>query len=130
MTRERVVVESPLAGDVARNMRYAAWCCRVLVDDGKSPLASHFLCPWFLDDAVPTERTIGIDCPWVWQPDVEHVFFIDHGVSRGMIAAMSRCTTEGIPLNFTKLITDYPGAWDEFNRGAWPPHTKGFEVVR
>lgn len=124
MTRRRIVVESPLAGDVAENLRYLVWCCRALYLAGYEPLASHLGCPWFMDDDVPEERADGIAWSWFWQGD-EHVFFGDLGLSRGMGFSMDRCKREGIPASI-KLLSEFaPEAWAEFKRGNWPPRTFG-----
>jgi hypothetical protein len=58
---KRVVIESPLSGDFARNKRYALWCayhCRTL---GEAAYASHLFFTQFLDDEDPESRTFGIE---------------------------------------------------------------------
>lgn len=126
----KTVIESPLAGDTIRNLRYALWCCRaVWLHDGAHALASHLLNPWYMDDSDPSERQAGIDNPWVWDADVPHCFFIDLGMTGGMRAAEARCGAERIPTRTMRLETYAPECWGAFARGEWPPHTKGFEVM-
>lgn len=58
-----VVLESPYAGDVERNVRYARAAVRDCLDRGEAPIASHLLYtqPGVLDDLVPAERAMGIE---------------------------------------------------------------------
>ena len=57
-----VAIESPYAGDVARNVRYAKACVRDCLRRGEAPYASHlfFTQEGLLDDNVPKERKLGI----------------------------------------------------------------------
>ena len=119
------VVESPLKGNFAVNRLYATWCCRHLHDCGFSPLASHLLAPWFLDDRVEDERQAGIRMPWFWQTDVPHYFFRGLGLSSGMIFAKGRCLELGIPTFDEELPQPY---WEAFQRSEQPPHTPGFDI--
>lgn len=126
----KVVIESPLKGDIERNMRYLAWCCRaVWFTHGVYPNASHLVCPWFMDDSDPHERAAGIDWPWFWERQNPHWFFTDFGYSDGMALALERCEREKIPVFRSTLERSYPDMWAAFQRGEWPPHTKGFEMA-
>jgi len=135
--RRRIVVESPLAGDVAENLRYLVWCCRALYLAGYEPLALHLGCPWFMDDVVPQERADGIAWSWFWQGD-EHVFFCDRGMSRGMTFAMERCQGDGIRMTFamercqgdgirtsSRSLAEFSAEWSGYHGGGWPPSTFG-----
>lgn len=121
-----VVVESPLAGDVRENLRYALWCCRQEYLADARPIASHLVCPWFMADTDATERQDGIDWQWVWRPDVPHAFYVDRGFSRGMGFARQRCERDGISYSVTGLRGACRVQW---YAGAWPPHTAGFQVA-
>ena len=57
-----VIVESPYAGDVEENVRYARACLADCLARGEAPFASHLLYtqPGVLDDDVPGERALGI----------------------------------------------------------------------
>ena len=120
----RVVVESPLAGDVEKNKLYTLWCCRALYEDGYEPLASHLFCPQYMDDNNREEREDGIGWGWAWLGD-EHWFFIDLGISNGMQAALDACLRRNIPMRHAYLKA-YKPFWDAFCRGDLPPATKGF----
>lgn len=126
----RAIVESPLAGDTVKNLRYALWCCRYLWETrGIHAIASHMICPWFMDDSIHSERDDGIDWEWVWEPSVTHWFFEDLGWSNGMSMALMKCNEIGILTNKVTINTRDGGSWPAFCRGEWPPHTAGFEIA-
>ena len=126
MERRRVVLESPLKGDFSSNRLYATWCCRHLHELGYSPIASHLLAPWFLDDRRDDEREAGINMPWFWQLDVPHFFFVELGTSGGMVAAKLRCVELGIEVSEGHRLP--PAYWAAFQQRVQPPHTPGFAI--
>ena len=65
---KRVILESPYAGDVERNVAYARACLRDSLLRGEAPIASHLLYtqPGVLDDQIPEERQMGIDAGLAW----------------------------------------------------------------
>jgi hypothetical protein len=82
-----VIVESPYAGDIARNVAYARAAVRDCLLRGEAPIASHLLYtqPGILDDAVPAERALGIQAGLLWGEHAEAtVVYADLGISRGM----------------------------------------------
>lgn len=83
----RVVIVSPYAGDVERNVRYATACMRDSLRRGEAPFASHMLYPLVLDDGVPDERELGIRAgnAWSWFGQLFAVY-TDLGISPGMTA--------------------------------------------
>lgn len=93
-----VVIESPYAGDVERNLKYAR---RAMVDSlrrGEAPIASHLLYTQdgILDDLVPEERTLGIEAGLLWAKYAElTAVYADLGVSPGMSEAIKRSQSEG-----------------------------------
>jgi hypothetical protein len=124
MERTRVIIESPLKGDFATNRLYATWCCRHVHECGYSPLASHLVAPWFLDDRVEEERLAGITMPWFWQVDIPHFFFTDLGESGGMLASKQHCLELGIRIVEGNQLP--PPYLLLFKKGEAPPHTPGF----
>lgn len=84
-----VVIESPYAGDVARNMQYLRRCMADAFERGEAPFASHGLYTWVLDDGIPTQREQGIAAglEWAHVADV-HAFYVDLGISSGMLYAL------------------------------------------
>lgn len=127
---KKVVVESKLKGDVRENLRFVLWCCRALLEkEGLHPIASHMMCPWFMDDSVLEERNEGIAWEWVWDESIPHVFFEDHGWSTGMTLGRQKCDKDGIPVRVLSLKEYSPAHYFAFETGAWPPHTEHFEVA-
>ena len=87
----RIILESPYAGDIQRNIQYARMCVRDSLKRGESPIASHLLYTQegILDDEIPEERQLGIDAGLTWKCVAEkHVFYIDYGYSSGMLYAL------------------------------------------
>jgi hypothetical protein len=101
-----VILESPYAGDVARNTRYARACLRDSLLRGEVPIASHLLYTQegVLDDSIPEERTMGIDAGHAWlQFASKVVFYIDLGISPGMSKGIERATRLGVEIEFRNL---------------------------
>jgi hypothetical protein len=90
MIRDRrplVVIESPFAGDVERNLRYLRACMSDCLRRGEAPYASHALYtqPGVLNDDIPAERTRGILAGFAWGAVASlRVVYDDLGVSSGM----------------------------------------------
>ena len=85
--KRRVILESPYAGDIERNERYARACLRDSLLRGEAPIASHLLYiqPGVLRDDVPDERQLGISAGLAWLPVADAtVVYVDLGRSRGM----------------------------------------------
>lgn len=100
----RVILESPYAGDIERNVAYAKACMRDSLYRGEAPLASHLLYPGILDDNGPVERMMGIVAGLAWLDFAElHVFYIDYGYSSGMAYAKEYCERIGKPFIERKL---------------------------
>lgn len=90
-------IESPYAGDVARNTLYLERCIRWCVDNGFAPYASHKMMTTALNDLLPNERMLGIECGYAFRRLVEcRIFFIDYGMSTGMKAARELYEFEGL----------------------------------
>lgn len=82
----RCIVESPFAGDIERNVEYAAEAISALVLEGKyAPMASHLLYTRMLDDDNQDERMLGIDAGLNYGAKAEEtIIFVDRGLSTGM----------------------------------------------
>lgn len=101
-----VILESPYAGDIERNVAYARACMADCLRRGEAPIASHLLYtqPGVLDDDVPAERALGIEAGLAWGRVVEAVvFYLDLGMSKGMMDAWKRHTIEARPLEMRRL---------------------------
>ena len=97
---KRVILESPYAGDVDRNVKYARLCVRDSLMRGEAPIASHLLYTQdgILDDNLPEERQHGIDAGLSWKEVADkQVFYIDYGYSAGMKYAKKYAEQHNIP---------------------------------
>lgn len=102
-----VILESPYAGDVDRNIKYARACLRDSLKRGEAPIASHLLYTQegVLDDHLPEERELGISAGLAWKDVAElHVFYIDHGYSSGMKAALEIAKQGFIPIEERRIF--------------------------
>lgn len=106
---KRVIIESPYAGDVQRNLRYLRACMRDCILRGETPYASHGLLtqPGVLDDDVPEEREAGIKAGFAWR-DVASatVVYTDLGVSGGMKLGIADARRANCPVECRTL-----GGW-------------------
>lgn len=82
-----VIIESPYAGDVDRNLRYLRAAMRDSLLRGEAPYASHALYtqPGVLDDDDPAERRLGMDgaAPYRKRADWT-AYYTDLGTSLGI----------------------------------------------
>ncbi len=107
----RVVLESPYAGDVERNVQYARMCLRDCILRGEAPIASHLLYTQagVLDDNVPDERKLGIEAGLEWGKLAEAtVAYTDYGISRGMQYGIERAKQEGRPVEYRRILPHIP----------------------
>lgn len=98
----RVILESPYAGDrardVERNVQYARQCMLDCIRRNEAPFASHLIYTQVLDDKVPEQRDTGIKMGYAWGMCAEvAVFYADHGFSNGMQKAKEFWQRLGIP---------------------------------
>ena len=102
----RVIVESPYAGDIERNIEYARKCMHDCLMRGEAPFASHLLYtqPHVLDDKVPEERKLGMEAGFVWGEIAEAtVVYEDYGITPGMQKGIERALAHGRPVEYRKL---------------------------
>lgn len=84
---KRVIIESPYAGDIENNIKYAKKCVNDCLKRGEAPYASHlfFTQEGILDDLIPEERELGMKAGFVWGEAAElTAVYIDRGISSGM----------------------------------------------
>lgn len=101
-----VILESPYAGDVERNVAYARRCVRDSLLRGEAPIASHLLYTQsgVLDDRVPSERQQGIDAGLSWRAVAQaSVVYTDLGISRGMKYGIAAAEQAGLPVEYRTL---------------------------
>lgn len=102
----RSVIESPYAGNVARNEAYARACLRSCLLRGEAPFASHLLFTQagVLDDLDPGERDIGVRAGLELTRgfDVTRIY-TDFGISRGMQFGIDAAIAAGRPVEYHQL---------------------------
>lgn len=102
-----VIVESPYAGFVDRNLRYARDAMQNCLLRGEAPFASHALYTQdgVLDDDEPDQRDLGVECGLAWGRHADAtVAYIDHGITPGMAAGIARAEREGRPVEFRRIV--------------------------
>lgn len=115
-SRPIVIVESPYAGNVEENVRYARAAVRQCAKAGMVPLASHLLYtqPGILDDNDSAERALGIQLGFeVRRLAAKTLVFTDLGVSAGMMRGIADAERQGCPVEFCRVE-----GWGEMAPGA------------
>lgn len=101
-----VILESPYAGDIEKNLAYLRACMRDCLQRGEAPFASHGLYtqPGVLEDTVPAEREHGIQAGFAWRPwATRTVVYTDRGLSRGMELGIAHAQRLHQPVVFRQL---------------------------
>ena len=116
---QRVIIESPYAGEVDKNTAYARQCMRDCLDRGEAPYASHLLYtqPGVLDDSDAQERAQGIEAGLIWGALADRtVVYVDRGLSEGMIQGIERAEHEGREVVFRSLKYEEEYSLDEIKK--------------
>lgn len=103
---KRVIIESPFAGEVERNIKYAKECMADSLKRGEAPFASHLLYTQegILDDLNIEERTLGINAGFAWGEVADCVVvYEDYGISGGMALGIERAREQGLPIDYRKI---------------------------
>lgn len=90
---KKVIIESPYAGAIEKNIEYARLCIKDSLLRGEAPIASHLLYTQegILNDDIPEERKLGINAGFAWYDSAETiVFYLDLGISKGMESAKKK----------------------------------------
>jgi hypothetical protein len=96
-----VIVESPYAGEVEKNLAYARACVRDCILRGEAPIASHLLLTQqgILDDTIPEERAMGICAGIEWYRAAGlSAVYVDRGISNGMRMGMAAAMRARVPI--------------------------------
>lgn len=101
-----IILESPYAGDVEKNIEYARLCMKdALVNHNEAPILSHLLYTQCLDDTVPEERSLGIEAGLAFRAAVETtVVYIDLGISRGMQYGIDDAIINNRPVEYRSIL--------------------------
>lgn len=101
-----VILESPYAGDIEKNVSYARSCIKDCLLRGEAPIASHLLYtqPGILDDNDAEERSLGIASGLAWLAVAEYtVAYIDLGISSGMKFGIDKALEKGKRVEYRTL---------------------------
>lgn len=105
---KRVVLESPFAGNIEKNIAYGKKCILDCLRRGEAPIASHLLFTQdgILDDDKPEERKLGIGAGHAWTRVADEVVvYTDLGISNGMREGIDRANKAGVSVIFRTLET-------------------------
>lgn len=97
--KKLVILESPYAGDVEENVKYAKEAMRDSLSRGECPISSHLLYTQdgILDDNDSVQRQLGINAGHEWLKVCEAiVIYQDRGISDGMHAAIFKAQALGV----------------------------------
>lgn len=106
MIKPRVIIESPLNGDIERNLKYARRCMKDSLSRGEAPFASHVLyChEELLDDHDPAQRVDGMEAGFAWGEAADFVaVYTDLGLSPGMKTGIKRAEGRGKKIVYRSL---------------------------
>ena len=105
---KKMILESPFAGNVARNVAYAKLCVRDMLLRGEAPIASHLLFtqPGLLDDTQPEQRKLGIAAGHAWIDVADGMaVYVDFGCSKGMELGIGNANKAGLKYELRYLST-------------------------
>ena len=103
---KRVVIESPYAGNITRNIVYAKACVLDSLKRGEAPYASHlfFTQEGLLNDNNGEERALGIAAGLIWSEAADlTVVYIDFGISSGMRDGIIAAEQAGREIEYRKI---------------------------
>lgn len=99
-----VIIESPYAGDVEKNLAYLKRAIRDSLYLGEAPFASHLFYTQVLRDEVSSERDLGMKAGFAWGKVAERVaVYSDLGISSGMKAGITRAEKQGLKVVYRRI---------------------------
>ena len=104
---ELVLLKSPYAGDIERNIEYARMCMKDSFKRGEAPFASHLLYTQegILNDGVKQERDLGIEAGLEWGKLAElTAVYIDYGITSGMQYGIENAYRNNRAVEFRKIL--------------------------
>lgn len=102
--RRRVIIESPYAGDIDRNLTYARRCLLDSLQREEAPFASHLLYIQVLDDTDPIQRRWGMEAGFIWHKGAcASVVYTDYGVSSGMRVGIQAAEELGLKVEYRTI---------------------------
>lgn len=101
-----VFIESPYAGDVARNLAYARAAMLDCLRRGEAPFASHLLLTQVLDDTDPAQRAQGIEAGLAWGARADVTVVYGNLITPGMRLGIERAYAAGRPVEYRSIPSD------------------------
>lgn len=98
--RPLVYICSPFAGDEERNMEKARRYSRFAVRQACIPVTPHLLFPQFMDDSIPTERSIALFMGMVLLGKCDEIWVFGRTISAGMAAEIEKAEKRKIPIRY------------------------------
>ena len=101
-----VIIESPFAGDVDKNLRYVRAAMHDCLLRKEAPYASHALYTQngVLNDDIEVERWLGIHAGFVWRKlAAKTVVYDDFGISKGMAYGIEHAEANGHEVEYRQL---------------------------
>lgn len=106
---DRVVIESPFAGDIAANVHYLGRAVHDCIDRNEAPIASHGLFPQFYNDSIPAEREACMRAGWAWMEVADAVVvYTDYGISPGMQRGIDHARSLGKLVLYRQIGLNVP----------------------
>lgn len=92
----------PLGGNtIEENFDLVKRLCRGVALAGHMPFAPHLYCPLFLNDALESERNLGIEIGRTMLRFCEGLWVYDTlGISKGMEGDIARAIVVGVPVTY------------------------------
>lgn len=103
-----VDLESPYAGNIKKNLKYARRCMSDSLSRGENPIASHLLYTQsgILNDRKPKERKRGIRAGKAWASLADAtIVYTDLGISKGMRIGIRNAESSGRCIIYRSLKT-------------------------
>ena len=99
-----IIIESPYAGNIERNIRYAQAALTHSLSLGEVPFAGHLLYTQVLEDLDLEQRKIGITAHLRWMRRADKVaVYTDLGISPGMSQGIAEATKLSLPVVYRTL---------------------------
>lgn len=101
-----VLIESPFAGDIKTNLKFARACMRDSLYSGEAPFAMHLLYTQagILNDDIPEERKWGMEAGFTWgKHATKTVVYTNLGITPGMELGIQRAQAEGREIEYREL---------------------------
>ena len=100
-----VIIESPYAGDIHRNLKYARQALKDSLDRGEAPFASHLLYTQVLNDRIPVQRKLGLDTGKAFTNYADLMaVYTDHGITPGMQQSIDYAALLGTPIEERQIL--------------------------